>query len=106
MPYLLKTLQLLLGLPKHYYLLKALLVINRLTDALSQITLTLALLPLSLIIATKDNVIQKESRSHQAILSRSALAFENGGTGRRTSNESLKETPIHTEQGLKRSSKP
>jgi hypothetical protein len=122
LPYRLKALQHLLGRPKHQCLLEALLAIDRLMDALKHYYLldtllvaprhihtlqptipTLALLLLSLIIATKDHVTPKESKLRQAILLRLALAFENGGTGRRTSNESSKETPIRIGQGLKRS---
>jgi hypothetical protein len=69
-------------------------------------TLTQALLPLLIVIATRDAASLKESRLHQAILSELAQAFENGETGRRTLKEFLKETLPHIGPAPKRFSKP
>src|SRR5436190_1002026 len=54
--------------------------------------LTQAHPPPPLSTATKDDASQKASRLYQAILSELAQAFENGGTGKKTLKESLKET--------------
>jgi hypothetical protein len=63
-------------------------------------------LPLLLSIAIRDDISLRELRSCQAILSKLALAFENGGTRRRTLRESLKETLLHIGLVLRKSLRP
>src|SRR5204862_4508432 len=95
---------------KHHCLLEAPLFTARLRDAPRQRQtiqiLTRAHPPLPLSIATKDDASQKASRLYQAILSELARAFENGGTGKKTLKEFLKETLLPIGPEPRRFSRP
>ena len=72
-----------------------------------QLSKTIQILALQILWNTLINAGDslKESRSHQAILSRLALALENRATGRKKWNKSLEETLTLTKLALKGSSR-